>query len=81
MHGALEEILEHQIERIEEPFVLYQRGPRQIVELVDVRPGDAFIQRFQKRQIFPDRDGDPGFPEVIEKLDEHRGLGVPVAGT
>jgi len=71
MHGALEEILKHEIERVEKALVLHQRCPRQVVEFVDIRPCDAFLQRFQERQVFPDRNRYPGITKVIKELDKH----------
>ena len=52
-------------------FVFYQRGAREIVEVVDLLVRDPGIYSFKEGEILFDADGDPGLLQLVEETQKH----------
>ena len=63
---------EHPVEAVIVALVLDEAGARKEVELLDLEPDHAGLQRTQERQEFRQRDGDARGSQHQEKLNEHR---------
>ena len=78
---AIEEASERLVEAVEERLVLDQRGPRQVVELVERRRDDAGLECFDQGQVFLHRHGQPGRAQRVEERNKHgRGSVSPISG-
>ncbi len=68
---ALEKMTENLVEAVHVPFVLHERGSRQIVESLDIIGHEPCIHALEQRQIFPQGNGNFRRFEFKEEGDEH----------
>ena len=71
---------EHPVEPVEVALVLHQAGTRQVVEVLDALVGEVALERLEQGEVLPQRDRDPGGPQLGEEGEEHR-VDVPPALT
>jgi len=69
---ALEDFRKNLVEAIEQAFVLHEGGAGEIVKFFRIAADNVLFQRLEQDQMFLERGGDAGGPELVHEVEEHR---------
>jgi hypothetical protein len=76
---ALEDLVEHLVEAVEQPLVLHIDRAAQIIELLGATVDRLAVERLQQQQMLLHAHGNARGAEFFEEAEQH-GSGVPCRG-
>ncbi len=70
-HYALEHLLEHLIEAIQQALILHEGRAGEVVEGFRRLIDHVTIKRLQQREMLLEGSADPGGPQLVDEVEEH----------